>query len=160
MSFQLDETERTQGPIAFVRVPQVTLVVVDGPSRGVSVRAGGAPHHVGSSEACALRLDDRRVSRVHFEVSVSADGVAVRDLGSTNGTFVDGVRVRDADVASGSVIRVGDSAVRVDVDQSPAQLALSPRASFGELVGSSVEMRFVYAILERAAKADATVLLL
>jgi transcriptional regulator with PAS, ATPase and Fis domain len=160
MPFTLDETERTHGPLAFVRVPRVTLVVVDGASRGATIQAGGSPVRVGSSEACALRLDDRRVSRVHFELAVSSDRIAVRDLGSTNGTFVDSVRVRDADVGSGSVIRAGDSALRVDVDQSPAQIALSPRASFGELLGASVEMRMVYAVLERAAQADATVLLL
>ncbi|HEY2368498.1 MAG TPA: FHA domain-containing protein, partial [Polyangiaceae bacterium] len=144
MPFTLDETERTHGPIAFVRVPRVTLVVIDGASRGSTIQAGASPVRVGSSEACALRLDDRRVSRVHFEIAVTSDRVAVRDLGSTNGTFVDGVRVRDADVAASSVVRAGDSAIRVDVDQSPAQIALSPCASFGELVGSSVEMRMVY----------------
>jgi len=160
MPFTLDETERTHGPIAFVRVPRVTLVVIDGASRGATIQAGPTPVRVGSAEACALRLDDRRVSRVHFEIAVTSDRVAVRDLGSTNGTFVDGVRVRDADVAASSVIRAGDSAIRVDVDASPAQIALSARESFGELVGASVEMRMVYAILERAAQADATVLLL
>ncbi len=160
MPFSLDETERTQGPIAFVRVPQVTLVVVEGASRGATARMQGAPIRVGSSEACALRIDDRRVSRVHFEIEATNDGIALRDLGSTNGTFVDGVRVRDADLASGNVIRAGDSSIRVDVDAAPASLALSARTSFGELVGSSVEMRMVYALLERAAKSDATVLLL
>jgi transcriptional regulator with PAS, ATPase and Fis domain len=160
MPFTLDETERTHGPVAFVRVPSVTLVVIDGASRGATVAASSAPVRVGSSEACALRLDDRRVSRVHFELAVTRDGIAVRDLGSTNGTFVDGVRVRDADVGASSVIRAGDSALRVDVDQSPVQIALSARTSFGELVGASVEMRMLYAILERAARADATVLLL
>ncbi len=159
MSFPLDETERTKGPLAVVRVPQATLLVVEGPSRGATARVGPNALRVGSSEACGLKIDDRRVSRVHFEVTTSTDAIAIRDLGSTNGTFVDGVRVRDADLVAGSIVRAGDSALRVDVDEAPAQLVISPRTSFGELVGGSIEMRLVYAVLERAAATDATVLL-
>ncbi len=160
MSFRLDETERAQPRPVFVKVPQVTLVVVEGPSRGRSARVTGSTLRIGSSEACGLHIEDRRVSRVHCEVAVSADAVGVRDLGSTNGTFVNGVRVRDADLAAGSVLRVGDSSVRVDVDPAPASVPISPHDSFGELLGSSVAMRMLYAVLERAAPTDTTVLLL
>jgi DNA-binding NtrC family response regulator len=160
MPFSLDETERTQGPVAVLRVPQVTLTVVEGPSRGASAKVAGTPLRVGSSEACGLRVADRRVSRVHLEIGASGDAVTVRDLGSKNGTFVDGVRVRDADVIAGQVIRLGDSAVRVDVDAAQAQIAVSPNASFGEMLGASLPMRMIYTVLERAAATDATVLLL
>jgi DNA-binding NtrC family response regulator len=159
MPFVLDETERTQGPLGVVRVPQVALTVVDGPSRGATAKVAGAPLRVGSSEACGLRIVDKRVSRVHLEIA-AGDAITVRDLGSKNGTFVDGVRVRDGDVVAGSVIRLGDSAIRVDVEAAPAQIAVSPSASFGELVGASLPMRMIYTVLERAAPTDATVLIL
>lgn len=56
-----------------------------------------------------LPLADPRASRRHVEVRAERDGVEVRDLGSTNGTFVDGARVQAARIGGGQVLRVGDS---------------------------------------------------
>jgi len=159
MSFT-DETERAHGRAPLVAVPSVTLTVIEGPSRGATAALRGGTLRVGSAEGCALRLTDRRVSRVHCELLVAGSALALRDLGSTNGTFVEGLRVRDADLVPGAVVRVGDSAFRVDIDATPAMVAISTRTEFGELLGASLEMRMLYATLERAAPTDATVLIL
>jgi transcriptional regulator with PAS, ATPase and Fis domain len=156
--FVLDETERVAIDRHGVRVLSVELVVVDGPARGARRRVEGGVARVGSSEASTLRLDDRAVSRLHCELTVRADGVALRDLGSTNGTFVDGVRVRDADIPVGAVVRCGGSAFRVEAGEEPSFIAISDKTSFGELVGGSLEMRQVYAVLERVAETDSTLL--
>lgn len=52
-------------------------------------------------------LEAPLVSRVHCRLTASADGLAVEDLGSTNGTFVNGTRVERASVADGDVLRLG-----------------------------------------------------
>ena len=98
------------------------------------------------------------MSRVHCEVHVRGDAITLRDLGSTNGTFVEGVRLRDGDVRPGALVRVGGSAFRVERGEEASFLEVSSQASFGELVGSSLEMRRLYAILEKVAGGDATVL--
>jgi hypothetical protein len=89
---------------------------------------------------------------------VEGPRIVLRDLGSTNGTFVDAVRVRDADIPAGTVVRVGDSTFRVEAKGTQGILALSEKTELGELVGASVAMRAVYAVLERAARTDTTVL--
>jgi len=160
MPFVLDETERLSTVPLVFEVLGVDLVVVEGPSKGTRAAVEGGRARVGSAEGSTLRIDDRRVSRVHCELEVGTRAVTIRDLESTNGTFVEGVRVRDADVAPGTIVRVGDSAFRIEPRERGQLVALSERTELGELVGASVEMRAVYAVLERAARSDATVLVL
>jgi len=61
-------------------------------------------------------------------------------------------------VSPGAVIRCGASAFRVDAVDEPAFVSISERTTFGELVGASLEMRQVYAVLERVAPTDTTLL--
>jgi transcriptional regulator with PAS, ATPase and Fis domain len=156
--FVLDETVKVSQDRRGVRVLSVDLVVVDGPDRGVRVRVEGGVARVGTAVGSQLRLSDRAVSRLHCELAVRADAVTVRDLGSTNGTFVGDVRVRDADVGPGTVVRVGGSAFRIESSDEPSFVAISDKTSFGELVGASLEMRQLYAVLERVAPTDSTLL--
>jgi len=158
VTFTLDETEKIDARHG-MRVLGVDLVVVEGASRGTRVTVERTAR-VGSAQGNALVLDDRRVSRVHCEIQLGQSMITVRDLGSTNGTFVDAARVRDADVAPGSIVRAGDSAFRIEARETPAWIELSDRSELGDLLGSSLEMRAIYAVIERAAKTDATVLFL
>ncbi|HRH00953.1 MAG TPA: sigma 54-interacting transcriptional regulator [Polyangiaceae bacterium] len=153
-----DETRRVAAD-AGARVLSVSLVVVEGPSRGLRVKVQGARATIGSSAACSLALADRSVSRMHCALEVGPSGIALRDLGSTNGTRVGEVTVRDADLLPGAVVHVGASAFRVEVEGQGEIVPLSPRDAFGELAGDSVAMRQVYSVLERVAPTDATLLL-
>jgi transcriptional regulator with PAS, ATPase and Fis domain len=76
-----------------------------------------------------------------------------------NGTYVEGVRLREGEVLSGALVRVGASAFRIEAGDAPAFVELSDRMAFGELAGASVEMRHVYAILERLAPTTSTLLI-
>ena len=71
-------------------------------------------HLVGRGEGCLIRLDSLRVSRRHARLVVGADGVWVEDLGSRNGTWVDGRRV-DGRVAvpAGAEIRLVNETIRL-----------------------------------------------
>jgi transcriptional regulator with PAS, ATPase and Fis domain len=159
--FVLDETVRTSFDASSkggVRILCVDLVVVDGPARGARVRVESGAARVGSADGNKLVLADRSVSRAHCELVVHADRVTVHDLGSTNGTFVGEVRIRDVDVAVGTVIRCGGSAFRIEAADEPSFVAISDKTAFGELVGGSLEMRQVYAVLERVGPTDSTLL--
>ena len=87
--------------------------VVAGPDAGGTVPLPPGRWRVGRAAGNAIRLHDPDASRVHAEVAVAATGASVRDLGSTNGTTVDGEPVgRDGEptpVVDGSRIGIGDS---------------------------------------------------
>ncbi|UFR07478.1 FHA domain-containing protein [Streptomyces sp. Go40/10] len=92
------------------------LHVVAGPDAGGVHLLHGGRITVGRSVDADVPLDDPDVSRLHCAVTVGTDGrVSVTDLGSTNGTTLDGVRVTDRPVRvpAGSLLRIGESALRV-----------------------------------------------
>src|SRR5215467_5414767 len=141
-----------------MRIWSVALAVVDGESRGARAQVGSEIARIGTADGNDLVLVDRTVSRFHCEVSVRGNTIIIRDCGSTNGTLIDGVRIREAEIPPGTLVRIGSSAFRVELGEEPAFVEVSGRTCFGELVGASVEIRRVYAVLERLALTDATLL--
>jgi len=133
-------------------------------TRGFSLALGdqtwtGTRCAVGSHASNDLVIDDSTVSRFHAEVWIDEGGVRIRDLESRNGTLVDGTRVIDAFLRDGSTIALGRAKLRYEPRTVAAPPRLAERASFGHLVGGSHAMRAAYALLERAAASDATVIL-
>jgi transcriptional regulator with PAS, ATPase and Fis domain len=136
------------------------LAVSAGPDAGATIVAKRARTIVGSHPSCDLVLSDPEVSRFHFEIAATDDGrLLVKDLDSTNGTRVDGVAIVTAFIGSGAAIAAGASRIDVVVADAGIRLATSPRTQFGTLVGASPAMARVFALLERAAASDATVLI-
>ena len=93
------------------------LTVTAGPDVGRAFRLDPAqPTRVliGTSPACELRLTDREASRRHAAIDRVGVDLRVTDLGSTNGTFVDRVKVLQADLQGGEFLRVGATMFRVD----------------------------------------------
>ncbi|HUR51208.1 MAG TPA: DUF3662 and FHA domain-containing protein [Mycobacteriales bacterium] len=94
----------------------------DRDTQGPRVEVAGAVHHldgtvvVGRGAEAGIQLTDTGVSRLHVELEVQPEGIAVRDLGSTNGTYVNGRRVQSAMLADGDRITVGttDLVVRTE----------------------------------------------
>jgi len=142
-----------------LRVPRVELCVVAGADQGKRAAVVGGVVRVGTAKGNTLVLTDTTVSRMHCEIVVAPGCVRLHDRGSTNGTFVNGLRVRDLDVPPGTLVGVGGTVLRVDVSEEASYLDLSSSTSFGEVLGASAEMRRVFAVLEKAASTDATVLL-
>ncbi|MFO0617055.1 MAG: sigma 54-interacting transcriptional regulator [Polyangiaceae bacterium] len=134
----------------------VPRLFLDGPKGPVEL-AVAPPAVVGSSKDAAIRVDAPTVSRVHAELTLRTDGLWVRDLGSRNGCFVQGVRVREARLDDGAVLRLGAATIRVRYAKPEAD-ALWPDARFQGLVGANVAMRRLYQRLSLAAQSDATVL--
>ena len=94
------------------------LFVIEGPDTGKRFRLDGAQPSrllLGQSPACEIRLTDRQVSRRHAALDLCGLRVRLNDLGSTNGTFVDGVAIVDAFLRGGEVVRLGATALRVAV---------------------------------------------
>ena len=140
--------------------PRCQLVVVEGPDMGRAAAIGGAATVVGTDPACDLVLRDNRVSRRHMSVETGPDGhFVVTDLGSKNGTLYQGAAVGRLSAPPGAALRLGRTTLRIQ--PAPQALALEPSRSrrFGDLVGESLVMREVFAVLELAAAGDVSVLL-
>src|SRR5687767_10543506 len=78
----------------------------------------GVPLVVGRALNSDIPVFDPTISRRHAEVSCDEDGVHVRDLGSSNGTFRNGQKVDAADLAPGDVVTFGNVAFRLKEETS------------------------------------------
>ena len=82
---------------------------------GQRISLGDRPVDIGRSSDCAITVSDQNVSRRHAEVRPSARGYAVADLGSTNGTMVNGTRIRDEQgLVDGDIVNVGATYIRFE----------------------------------------------
>jgi transcriptional regulator with GAF, ATPase, and Fis domain len=137
-----------------------SLVVVEGPDQGRTFVVDGTERVLlGQSEACAVRLSDREVSRRHLALEPAGNRLRVSDLGSTNGTWVDGVAVVEGYVRGGEIVRVGSTALRVDPREARATAQLPASMSFGGMMGASTEMRRLYPLCARLAASNVPVII-
>jgi DNA-binding NtrC family response regulator len=153
------ETEATDGPKPLGLVQRFHLEVREGPARGARCTSTGDRCSIGSHPSNDLVIEDATVSRFHCEIRIEPRGALVRDLGSTNGTLLDGTQVLEGFPRDGSHLRLGNTVVGFGLDAEDNQLPLTEATAFGSLVGTSVAMRRAFALLERVAASDATVLL-
>jgi transcriptional regulator with GAF, ATPase, and Fis domain len=138
------------------------LTVVEGADKGASFTiAGSHPSRVlvGSGPACELRLRDREVSRRHIALEPSGRRLRITDVGSTNGTFVDGVAIVEVFLRGGEIVRLGSTAIQVGDAPVTTQSTLPVQASFGAMAGASTEMRRLYPLCERLAQSTVTVII-
>ena len=114
---------------------------------------------VGSATGSGIVIHHPTVSRVHAELEAREEGLWIRDLGSRNGTFVEGLQVSGARVPDKGKIRLGEVELAVDYDPARRRpVEIWPSNSFGKLVGTSVPMRELFATLARVASMEASVL--
>jgi transcriptional regulator with GAF, ATPase, and Fis domain len=136
----------------------IHVVVLSGSAKGTS-RPLGDKVRVGKAQDNDLVLSDDTVSRHHCELTRANDGVHVRDLGSTNGTRVQGARVSEAIVQPGTVLKVGEVEIALRPAARNVEVMPSDKTWFGAAIGRSLAMRSIFGVLERIAQTDATVLL-
>jgi Protein of unknown function (DUF3662)/FHA domain len=80
-------------------------LIIDG--RRISLKTGVTT--VGRDESADIAIDDRGLSRIHFEIAWNGEVAAIRDRQSTNGTFLDDARISEVVLRSGNVIKAGRS---------------------------------------------------
>jgi DNA-binding NtrC family response regulator len=150
-------TEVLQADVA--RFPRARLSVTKGPDKGLEVVLEGQPVVVGTDDSCQLKLTDASVSRRHFELSGGPGGYRLRDLRSTNGVRLEGVQVMDAKLSDKVRLTVGRTELRFEPERTEVQWPLSPHERFGDVLGRSLIMRRLFAVLERAAPTESPVIL-
>ncbi len=136
----------------------VKLVVVSGPDEGREVSVERVVK-IGSGPSCHFTLTDGSVSREHAVVSSLGGKIAIKDLGSTNGTFLGATKITEAEVPLGALLRLGNTTLVVQPRLHVREVAPTSSRQFGPLFGESVAMREVFAVLGRVAPTDATVLI-
>jgi transcriptional regulator with PAS, ATPase and Fis domain len=151
-SASLDEVHR-------VRLAGAEVEVVSGADAGLKVAVGAAGLVVGTGFGCEVRLNDKLVSRRHLELRAEPGGVRALDLGSLNGTFFSGARIKEILVDRDAVLIAGDTSLSVRLLGQPLDVPISTRTRFGDAIAHSSPMRHVFALLEKAAQSDVTVLL-
>src|SRR5438270_174685 len=107
-----------------------------GPARSVQLRPGTSLT-IGRSSGCDIILDDTKISRSHAKVELGIDGVWVNDLGSGNGTYIDGQRVTSGLWKPGQTLRLGDVQFEIARGSNPApevdQRGSDPDRAAGEV---------------------------
>ncbi|MBK9260394.1 MAG: sigma 54-interacting transcriptional regulator [Polyangiaceae bacterium] len=144
------------------RIRKLHVVVVDAPDpRDVGLTRTFAQDEVrlGSSPDVDVTLRDTAVSREHIAVRLGPHGFSLTDIGSTNGTYVGDLRVERVSFGDDILVRLGNSVVRLEPLAETVEQEISPRARFGRMLGRSPTMRETFALLERVASTDLTVLL-
>src|SRR5262245_45655542 len=136
------------------------LTVLEGADRGASFTLdASSPTRLllGTSPVCTVRLSDPEVSRRHSALTLVDEHVQYIDLGSTNGTTVNGVLVKEASLVGGEAIRVGRSVLSLKRG-APHQPPVRDGGGFGRLIGESLVMCRLYPLLEQLANTDRSLL--
>jgi DNA-binding NtrC family response regulator len=158
------ETLRLDNPTRRLVPRSHDLVIVEGPDVGKRHHlVGDEPSRVllGKGPACALRLTDPEVSRRHAAIATGGPELRLWDLESTNGTFVDGVRVVETYLRDGQILRLGKTVLRIDGVPDGEAIPPGPPSvrSFGKMIGNSQAMRQLYPLCERLAQSDVPIVI-
>src|SRR5262249_35524335 len=142
--------------MAALALQKIKLTAVRGKERGREwvlwadvVTAGKAPGN-------DIVLDEETVSREHFEIVRDGKGWLVRDLRSTNGTFLDGAQIQSGSLRVGSVVSAG--AAQLKFTPLAERVELAPLARFGPLEAAGAA-RDALAALDAAAAVNVAVML-
>ena len=142
-----------------VNLRRCKLVVIKGAKRGTEHVISSDVIRVGKADENDLVVTEETVSRVHFEIVRDAKGYLLRDLRSTNGTFLDGAEIKEAYIRAGSIIAAGSCELKFTPFEERIEILPSEKEQLGEMVGRSSQMREIFGLIERIAHTDATVLI-
>ncbi len=99
---------------------ELVFVTADGQIKSRLLESGR--YVIGRDTRCDLRVPSPEVSRQHCEISIDRDAVRVRDLKSSNGTWVNSERVNESSLEAGDLIAVGPVVVVVRIDGDPGAI--------------------------------------
>ncbi len=140
-----------------VQFEAIELRVVAGADAGLEMSLGLPNVRIGTSPDNDLVLTDRAVSRRHAEIRMTPNGLLLRDLGSTNGTFINDVRITEAYIPPDAECRLGYSNLLIRQRTEERKVAVPRQDHLGELVGSSERMRELYGLIRAVAPTPTTV---
>ncbi len=114
---------------------------------------------IGAMDDNDLVVNDETVSRYHCKIVQEASSWVLVDLGSTNGTFINRVRVREAFLKPGCSLGIGNAELKFQSADEKVEVVPSRRERLGDAVGRSVKMRELFAVVEKIAPTGTTVVI-
>ncbi|MCB9649441.1 MAG: sigma 54-dependent Fis family transcriptional regulator [Deltaproteobacteria bacterium] len=132
--------------------------MTSGPDEGQSIESEKDVVRIGSVAGNDLVVRDPAVSRYHLEVHKRDGEYVIKDNGSTNGTFVGALRVKEATIRRRGEIQIGDSTLLFEPSDTELVVEPSGAERCVDLVGRSVPMREIYTVIERVAPTELTIL--
>ena len=114
---------------------------------------------IGAMEDNDLVVNDETVSRYHCKIVQEDSGYLLQDLQSTNGTFINRVRVREGYLRPGCTIGLGNAEVKFHAADEKVEIVPSKKEKLGKMVGRHVKMRELYTIIEKIAPTATTVVI-
>ncbi len=133
------------------------LVVVSGTDLQKTFSIEGKQLTIGSQEDNHCILNDPTVSRHHAAIEETGEGHVLRDLGSTNGTFLSGIPIKEAYLEYGSIIGLGNTRLQFVPLEETVEIPPSQEHYFGDVFGGSVEMKRIFTMLKKISPTDITV---
>jgi len=140
-------------------VQRYQLVLVNTEHAGLTFPVLADLVRIGKAPDNDVVIEHPTVSRNHLAISRMGDRFLARDLGSTNGTLVDGAPVKEAYLRPGALLEVGDVHLRFQSERAPVQIDPTAEHKLGDLVGESLPMRQIFALVKRIAQTDSTLML-
>ncbi len=121
---------------------EVKLRFIEGENEGIEIRLE-VPREiiVGRGEDCDIYLGEKKISRRHCRMVTSPDSLVLEDLKSTNGTFVNGKRVKREELADDDTVRIGTSVFKIDFIHTEDQVSESDSESIPSLVSGPPQHR-------------------
>ncbi|MGF1511751.1 MAG: sigma 54-interacting transcriptional regulator [Myxococcota bacterium] len=142
------------------RLWRLELQVRTGPDSGKVCTVDRDVITVGKMPDCDLVLTDPTVSRRHLRITRrEEDQWLLTDTGSTNGTFLEGVRVQEAPIQEGALLTAGKVEIAFVPTREDVSVQPWPEDRFEGIIGRSAAMRQMFGLLARVSATDATVLL-
>ena len=114
------------------------LVVVAGKLRGKEFTLNEGENTCGRDDSCTVHLPVEGISKKHMSITVSADSAYMQDLGSSNGTFLNGKIIKRATVKSGDKIALPDTIIQI-VHVKEKKIVIKKRAAEEEEVEESFD---------------------
>ena len=147
-------------PRTTLKLRKCRLQVTVGPDEGRAVVSDKERLRVGAHGSNDLVLvEDRTASRHHFEIQFTERGWLLVDLNSTNGTFLDGRRIERAYLTNGAQIRAGSSTLTFAPIDEEVTVEPDREGELCGMVGQSVKMRQVFALIKKIAPMDVSVII-
>lgn len=142
-----------------IELENIHLNVVSGPDAGLHTRFSLPMVRIGTAADNDFILRDHTISRHHAEIRVTPNGWVIRDLDSTNGTYIDSLRVTEAFLVPGAKCRLGQSNISVQQRLDAISVSTPEQNQLGALVGASERIRELYGLIQAVAPTAITVLI-
>jgi len=143
--------------IPTLHLRRCTLALASDPAQ--QYRFEKAEIRIGAMDDNDIVLRDDTVSRHHAKIVQENTGYVLMDLNSTNGTFINKVRIREAFLKPGCMVSVGHTQLKFNAREEAVEIVPSRKEHCGDLIGRNAKMREIYSIIEKIAPTATTVVI-